>query len=182
MTIDETPEKVTTDEEPSGEAAPEDVAGEVAADEAPPDEVTGEVAADEAPPDEVAGEVGGEEVTVETTVEAKVEEVATEAVVTVEDKQLRDYELTLVISPEVTDEQFEGVLANVSRLVTTREGVVSDTEQWGKRSLAYPIGHFIEGNYVLTKLKLKPGSGKELEANLKISKEVLRHLLIKLDS
>ena len=97
------------------------------------------------------------------------------------DEQLRDYELVLVISPEVDGEVFEATIDNVSRFVTGSGGVISDIERWGKRRLAYPIKHFGEGSYVLAKFKLKPESGKELEANLRISEDVLRYLLIRLD-
>ena len=101
---------------------------------------------------------------------------------TEEDKQLRDYELILVISPEIAEEGFEAAIGNVSQFITGKGGIISDIERWGKRRLAYPIRHFVEGNYVLTKFKLAPALGKELGANLRISEEVLRHLLIKLDS
>jgi len=97
-------------------------------------------------------------------------------------EQLRDYELVLVISPEVAEEEFEATIANVSRFITGKGGIISDIERWGKRRLAYPVRHFVEGSYVLAKFKLKSAVGKELEANLRISEEVLRHLLIRLDS
>ena len=105
------------------------------------------------------------------------DEVATEA-----GEQLRDYELVLVISPEVTEEEFEATIDNVSRFITGKGGIISDIERWGKKRLAYPISHFVEGSYVLTRFKLGPAFGKELESNLRISEEVLRHLLIRLDS
>ncbi len=101
---------------------------------------------------------------------------------TEEDKQLRDYELVLVISPEVAEEEFEATIDNVSRFITEKGGTIPDIERWGKRRLAYPIIHFVEGSYVLARFKLRPAFGKELEANLRISEEVLRHLLIRLDS
>ncbi|MFC2056053.1 30S ribosomal protein S6 [Chloroflexota bacterium] len=94
---------------------------------------------------------------------------------------LNDYELVLIVSPEVAEEEFEATIDNISRFITEKGGIISDIERWGKKRLAYPIRHFVEGSYVLTKLKLKPAFGKELEANLKISEKVLRHLLIKLN-
>jgi len=100
----------------------------------------------------------------------------------VEDKHLRDYELVLIISPEVLGEKFDAVVDNVSQFIAEKGGIISDVEQWGKRRLAYPIKHCEEGNYVLTRFKLKPTLSKELEANLQISEEILRHLLIKLSS
>ncbi len=96
------------------------------------------------------------------------------------DEQLRDYELIFIVSPEVVEEKFDATIDNISRLITGRGGIVSDIEQWGKRRLAYPIKHFGEGSYVLTRFKLRPEHGKELETNLKISEDILRHLLIKL--
>ena len=99
----------------------------------------------------------------------------------VEDKQLRDYELVLIISPEVVEEKFDAVIDNVSQFVTEKGGTISDVEQWGKKRLAYPIEHFMEGSYVLTRFRLEPSLSKELETNLQISEEVLRHLLIKIE-
>jgi len=97
----------------------------------------------------------------------------------VEDKQLRDYELVLIISPEVEEEKLNVTIDNINQFITGKDGIISNVEQWGKRKLAYPIEHFVEGNYVLTQFKLKPALGKDLEANLQISEEVLRHLLLK---
>lgn len=108
--------------------------------------------------------------------------VTKENMVTEESKQLRDYELVVIISPEVADEGVDSLMDNVSRIITQKGGTVDDVERWGKRKLAYPIKHFLEGNYVLTRCKMRPSTGKELEANLRISEEVLRHLLVRLDS
>lgn len=98
----------------------------------------------------------------------------------VEDKRLQDYELVFIISPEVADESLENTINGISQFITGKDGIVDNVERWGKRRLAYPVEHFLEGNYVLARFKLNPTRCKELEANLKISEEVLRHLLIKL--
>jgi len=100
----------------------------------------------------------------------------------VEDEQLRDYELVLIISPEVGEEKFDAIVENVSQFITGKGGAISNVERWGKRKLAYPIRHFMEGSYVLTRFKLKPALSQELEANLQISEEILRHLLVRLSS
>ena len=98
-----------------------------------------------------------------------------------EDKELRDYELVVIISPEVVDEAVGSVVDSVSRFITENGGTVSAVEQWGKRKLAYPIKHFMEGSYVLTRFKLRPELSKQLEASLQISEEVVRHLLVKVE-
>ena len=99
-----------------------------------------------------------------------------------EDKELRGYEMVLVISPELAEDKFNAALDGISKLITDMGGVVSEIKQWGKRKLAYPIKQFSEGNYILTRLQLQPAMGKEVEAKLQISEDVLRHLLVRLNS
>ncbi len=104
-----------------------------------------------------------------------------EKAVKAEDKKLHKYELVLIISPEIMDEALATKMDDVSQLITEKGGVISNVEQWGKRRLTYPIEHFTEGNYVLTRFALRPGLSKELEAKLRISEEILRHLLIRIE-
>jgi len=95
---------------------------------------------------------------------------------------LNDYEMVFIISPDIADESLEVAIGSVSNFITDRGGVVGEMEQWGKRRLAYPINHVIEGHYVLAKFQMPPEGGKELEANLQISRDVMRHLLIEKDN
>ena len=97
----------------------------------------------------------------------------------IEDKH-REYELALIISPEVENEALNTIIDNVSRFISEKGGVISQVEQWGRKKLAYSIEHFIEGNYVLIQFQSEPALNKALEANLEISEEILRYLLIKL--
>ena len=93
---------------------------------------------------------------------------------------MRDYELIVIVSPEVPEEELPSHLDKISEFITNKGGSVTEVERWGKRKLAYPINHFREGNYVLTRFKLEPGTTAELEANLRISERILRHLLVRL--
>lgn len=90
------------------------------------------------------------------------------------------YELVFILRPDVTDEEVPDAVNRVSEIVKKVDGSVSEVIQWGRKKMAYPIKKFAEGNYVLAKLELKPTSTKELEASLKLSSEVLRHLLVRL--
>jgi len=92
---------------------------------------------------------------------------------------LRDYELVVVIDPEIDEEKLSATLDRISQLVTTRGGEVIDVDRWGKRKLAYPIKRRSEGDYVITHFRLEPAQAAELEAGLRLSEEVLRHLLIR---
>jgi small subunit ribosomal protein S6 len=98
------------------------------------------------------------------------------------DKRLQDYELVFIVSPGVSDESLEGRINAVSQFITSRDGAVDSVERWGKKKLAYPVGHFLEGHYVLARFKINPARCRELEANLRISEEILRHLLVKVNA
>ena len=105
----------------------------------------------------------------------------TDKVITKKEERLCNYEMVVIISPEIVDEQLEAVINNLTSFITGRGGAISEIVRWGKRTLAYPIKHHVSGTYILARFTLKPTSCKEMENNLKISEQVLRHLLIRLD-
>ncbi len=92
-----------------------------------------------------------------------------------------DYELTLILNPEVSEDKFKATLDKVSQLITGKGGAISAVEPWGKKRMAFPIKRFREGNYVLLKCTMDPKIITELESSLKLTEEVLRHLLIKVE-
>ena len=95
---------------------------------------------------------------------------------------LRDYELTIILKPDLDEAKLEARINAISQFITDKGGAVAEVQKWGKKKLGYPIKHSLEGVYVLFKCKLKPATGKELEENLRISEDVLRHLLIVVES
>ena len=99
----------------------------------------------------------------------------------VQDTRLQNYEMVYIIRPELEEDDVETRVEVVSKFITSHNGEITEVERWGRKKLAYPIRHFLEGDYVLTRFAMSPTRCKELEANLKISEDILRHLLIKLD-
>jgi small subunit ribosomal protein S6 len=95
--------------------------------------------------------------------------------------RVHDYELTVVFSPEIAEEDIPTEIEKVNQFITQKGGVVTEVNQWGRRKLAYPIRHFREGNYALTQFKLQPNLTAELEKNLRSSEEILRYLLVRLE-
>jgi len=87
--------------------------------------------------------------------------------------------MVLVMSPGITDENLPGAIEKVSQFITGKGGAISEVAPWGRRKLAYPIKRFVEGHYVLTRFKSDAKLIKELDASLRLSEEVLRHLIIK---
>ena len=93
----------------------------------------------------------------------------------------RKYELVYVVSPDSTDEQVTDLHTQVEGIVQRLGGQIEKTENWGRRKLAYEIGHFKEGVYVLEVIN---GSGelmKELDRRLRVMDQVIRHLVVRVD-
>ena len=94
---------------------------------------------------------------------------------------MRDYELVLIISPEIPEEDVPSAIDKVSQFITGRGGTVADVNRWGRRKLAYPIHRHMEGNYVHTQFQLDPEQVAGLEASLGLVEEVIRHLVVRTD-
>ena len=94
---------------------------------------------------------------------------------------MQRYELTVIMDPGIAEEDTPQSVEKLTALVTKNGGGVTEIDQWGRRKLAYPIQHRSEGNYVLVQLELEPARTAELEADLNLSEEFLRHLLVRLD-
>ncbi len=94
---------------------------------------------------------------------------------------MRDYELVFIISPEVEEDDIAAAIDKVSGYVTGQGGEVCQLDHWGRRRLAYPIERHVEGNYVVTQIKLEPHQVVPLEASLELNEEVIRHLLVRVE-
>lgn len=93
----------------------------------------------------------------------------------------REYELVYIVAPTATDEDVEALQTQVAELVKEFGGTVENTDVWGRRKLAYEIGHFTEGIYVV---QLLDGPGEmigELGRRLRVRDQVLRHLIVRVD-
>jgi ribosomal protein S6 len=75
---------------------------------------------------------------------------------------LRQYELTYIVRPDADDEAVAAVTARVEQVITTNGGRVLKVDPWGKRRLAYPIRRYTE-------------------RFLKLSEDVFRHLLVRVE-
>ena len=94
----------------------------------------------------------------------------------------REYELTVVLSSEITPEEVPSKMELLRKLVSDHGGSVSDVIDWGRRRLAYPLRKQFEGHYVITQYTAETGSeNKEMERLLEIDEQVLRHLIVRRD-
>lgn len=92
------------------------------------------------------------------------------------------YELVFILNANQNEDELTRTLGKVNDLITRLGGIVTETNQWGKRKFAYQIKKQAEGNYVFEKVQIKQTALKELDSNLKLADEVLRYLFIRENS
>ena len=80
----------------------------------------------------------------------------------------RQYELVYITPPEATEEQLAELHEQVLAVVERFGGTIEKTENWGRRKLAYEIGHQREGVYVLEVINGPGEMTAELDRRLRV--------------
>ena len=93
-----------------------------------------------------------------------------------------DYEVTYILRPSLEETEVEERANAIGEIVKNQKGELLGIERLGKKRLAYEIDDVREGNYVVMRFKSDAAASKELERQLKLHEDVLRALVIRLDS
>jgi small subunit ribosomal protein S6 len=93
---------------------------------------------------------------------------------------MTNYEVMFIIDPTLEDAAKEATVETVKNIIAA-EGEVANVDVWGMRKLAYPIQKKNEGYYAVIEFKAQPTLPKELDRRLKISDNVMRHLIVNKD-
>ena len=91
------------------------------------------------------------------------------------------YELTYIVRPDVPTTQVEAVLGRISDMVKKHKGKVVKTEQWGLRTLAYPIKKHSRGYYTYLGLNMDGEGITDMERSMELSNDIIRYLTVKVD-
>ncbi len=87
-----------------------------------------------------------------------------------------DYEILLLLDPELAEEPQAEVVARVRELIEKGGGTFMRHDVWGKRKLAYEIDKKSDGNYHLVLFSAPPETLDEISRVLKIDDNVMRHM------
>ena len=94
----------------------------------------------------------------------------------------RNYELMVILSPEVVPDAVPDRMAALGDLIREHGGSVHEVIDWGRRRLAYPVKRQLEGHYILAQYSADAGEANlEVERSLRIDESVLRHLVVRQD-
>lgn len=94
---------------------------------------------------------------------------------------MRKYELLLLLSPELSGEERQTILDNLTAIIEREKGSILVTDDWGMRDLAYPVNKVMRGNYVRLEIAMPGAALQELERNIRITEGIFKFLSVKLD-
>jgi small subunit ribosomal protein S6 len=95
--------------------------------------------------------------------------------------QNRQYELVYIVSPETSEQEIGDLHTQVEQIAQRFGGAIEKTDNWGRRKLAYEIGHHREGTYVVETIRGAGELMKEIDRRLRVTDAIIRHLIVRVD-
>jgi small subunit ribosomal protein S6 len=91
------------------------------------------------------------------------------------------YELMVIFSPNLTEEEEKARVGQVQELLTGQKAEIHLSDHWGKRKLAYPIKKQRQGYYDWYYFEMDPSHVAEVDRKLKMDEQVLRFMMLKME-
>ncbi len=95
---------------------------------------------------------------------------------------MRNYELMIILDPEVDERTVAPSLDKLLQVVKTGGGSIDKVDIWGKRRLAFEINKKAEGIYAVVDMTTTPALAQELDRQLGLNEAVLRTKLLRPDA
>ena len=93
---------------------------------------------------------------------------------------MNKYELCVVLSAKLDDEERAAAIEKIKGFITRYNGTVAENiEEWGKKRLAYEIQHMKEAYYYFIPFTGDANTPNELENQVRIMEPVIRYLVVK---
>ena len=91
---------------------------------------------------------------------------------------MREYELVLIINPELDDTETESLIEGVKSNIESNGGEVLKVDPWGKKRLAFPIKKNSDGYYVLLIFRSEPAFVPQLSNSFRVIESIIRHMMV----
>ena len=95
---------------------------------------------------------------------------------------MRQYELMIIIDPELDKRTVQPTLDKFLRVVTKDGGIIGNLDIWGRRRLAYDIKKKSEGIYAVVTMTAELATAKELNRQLTLNESIMRTKLLRMDA
>lgn len=92
------------------------------------------------------------------------------------------YECTFVVRPDMGKADVTKLTDSLAKIITDNGGSIVKNEYWGLRTLAYKINKLGKGHYTMLGLDSPAAALKELERQIGINEDIIRHLTVRVDT
>jgi small subunit ribosomal protein S6 len=92
------------------------------------------------------------------------------------------YEHVLIARQDISPQQVDALVEDITRTITELGGKVSKTEYWGLRNLSYRMRKNRKGHYALFNIDAPAAAIHELERRQRLNEDVLRYLTIRVEA
>ena len=93
----------------------------------------------------------------------------------------RIYEELFIAKPDATEEELDALIEQMKTILTNAGATVNKVDKWGKRRLAYKVGKYREGEYVLIEFAAEAAAVSEFERRLRVADLVIKFLTVRID-
>ncbi|HQM16172.1 MAG TPA: 30S ribosomal protein S6 [Candidatus Woesebacteria bacterium] len=94
----------------------------------------------------------------------------------------RQYELTCLVGPDYTQDELTQVKESLVKVISSHGGEVKDTQDWGKRELAYSIKKagkkYSQAHYLHFQFEADASQATNIKETINITEQVIRFLLV----
>jgi len=93
----------------------------------------------------------------------------------------RTYEIMFIVRPDVEEAELDKLIETFTGYITTGGGSVTSSEKMGRRRLAYTVGKFNDGFYILLIVDAPASLISEIERRLRVSEPVIKFITVRMD-
>ena len=94
---------------------------------------------------------------------------------------MRIYEELFIARPDATPEEMDPFVDQLKNVITHTGGTLEKVDKWGVRKLAYRVGKYNEGQYILLQFNAQPETVKEIERRLRVADFVMKFITVRID-
>ncbi len=94
---------------------------------------------------------------------------------------MNKYELAVVISAKLEDDERAATLEKVKGHITKHGGTITNVDEWGKKRLAYEVQKMKEPFYYFIQFEGDSTVPAEIESRIRLNENVVRYLVVRQD-
>ena len=94
---------------------------------------------------------------------------------------MRVYEVLFIVAPNIEESDIDILVTQLSDVATNQGARIAKIDRMGRRRLAYPIGKFNDGHYVVFTVEGTGAEIAEVERRMRVTDAVIRYITIRID-